>query len=236
MPCRALVVALALAGCFADAPPLEECQVGAKGCPCTGGGACDPGLECHAPSMKCFDPQCERGSIDCPCLDGQCVGDLLCLEDYCELPPPASTGAVADEASVGDPDGASDPTDPTAAAATASTDDPTMSGSVGDDSVDVETSAIGSASDDGPPTTGDPSGCLECMQDAGQAVCSMTYGDCMGDQGCNMIIECILFGNGSTVDCCVNPYGGQDTWDAFVNCASRMCPACGGMLWKCGGG
>jgi hypothetical protein len=26
--------------------PNQDCPIGSEGCPCTGGGACDPGLTC----------------------------------------------------------------------------------------------------------------------------------------------------------------------------------------------
>ncbi len=35
-------------------PPPEECAIGAEGCPCTAGGACDDGLRCF--SNLCVEP------------------------------------------------------------------------------------------------------------------------------------------------------------------------------------
>jgi hypothetical protein len=60
------------------------CTVGAEGCPCTGGGGCDPGLACL--STVCVDPGalCPVGTQGCPCtVEMSCEAMLVCIANEC---------------------------------------------------------------------------------------------------------------------------------------------------------
>jgi hypothetical protein len=92
---RAAIASILAAACFSDPPPANdgstsggaECPIGSVGCPCTSGGACDPGLECNPPDGPCFDPDCTPGTENCRCQDGQCLGaELMCSEGFCRMP------------------------------------------------------------------------------------------------------------------------------------------------------
>src|SRR5688572_15815987 len=57
------------------------CPVGSSGCPCTMGGACDPGLACEAGA--CVEG-CQVGSEGCACTQGGgCDGGLMCDAGTC---------------------------------------------------------------------------------------------------------------------------------------------------------
>ncbi len=88
------------------------CPVGAPGCPCTGGGACDPDLECRN-DICTFPDGCAIGSQGCACTGGgACDPGLLCTRDVC-TPDPSGTGAATDTSGSTTP-GTSGGTDPTA--------------------------------------------------------------------------------------------------------------------------
>ena len=60
----------------------DMCTPGIEGCPCTRGGACDPGLSCI--SEVCVDASCAVGSLGCPCTQGGgCDPELACVDDVC---------------------------------------------------------------------------------------------------------------------------------------------------------
>ncbi len=68
-----------------DSSDTGTCPVGGGGCPCTGGGSCDPGLECV--DEVCNDPRCPIGSPGCPCTrGGACDGGLECMAGDCVDP------------------------------------------------------------------------------------------------------------------------------------------------------
>jgi len=71
-----------LAG-WACGEPAQDCAVGSQGCPCTGGGACDPGLTCVGDTCRLVD--CPVGSESCPCTGGGvCDPGLVCgANDLC---------------------------------------------------------------------------------------------------------------------------------------------------------
>jgi len=58
------------------------CSIGAEGCSCTGGGACDPGLVCN--NGMCARP-CTAGTEGCPCQNGACNSGLSCSNDVCVI-------------------------------------------------------------------------------------------------------------------------------------------------------
>jgi hypothetical protein len=68
-------------------PPVEahvadELPVGAEGGPCTGGGACDPGLVCDVEIGTCIDDQPSIGAEGGPCTaGGGCDPGLTCDPD-----------------------------------------------------------------------------------------------------------------------------------------------------------
>lgn len=65
----------------------EPCVDGREGCPCTVGGACDPGLMCL--SNVCVDVGggCPVGSEGCPCtMGGGCDPELQCIDMVCVDP------------------------------------------------------------------------------------------------------------------------------------------------------
>jgi hypothetical protein len=244
-----LAFVLALPACFSEAPPMGPCAVGSSGCACTSGGACDPGLECHAPSQLCFDPECERGSADCPCLDGGCVGSLVCIDDYCQSPPTGTMGGSADDPSVADAsaDASASNTTPTASAdaggttvGSASTDtntDPSMGGSVDSASAETGTATATTATDDAATAstlTGGSQECRECMLDSNGGPCMTQYNDCFMNADCHEILTCIFENLGDPIDCCIGP--GTNAYDGFIGCAVEGCAACDGMIWTCGGG
>ena len=75
-----------------DLPP--PCPVGALGCPCTAGGACDPSLTCEA--GLCVEG-CAVGMEGCACtLGGACDAGLVCEAETCApAPDPVSPPCVA---------------------------------------------------------------------------------------------------------------------------------------------
>jgi len=60
-----------------------DCPIGTRGCDCTEGGGCDPGLECVAGT--CIDPDnCPVGSKGCACTaGGSCDTGLTCVNNVC---------------------------------------------------------------------------------------------------------------------------------------------------------
>lgn len=66
----------------ATQPEDAGCALGAVDCACTGGGSCDPGAECQSGVCVAL-PACPEGRVDCPCADGECLGDAVCERDVC---------------------------------------------------------------------------------------------------------------------------------------------------------
>lgn len=82
------------------------CPVGAPGCPCTGAGACDPGLECIASIHTCVVPDaCAIGAAGCACTNGgTCDPGFICKEEVCvsDMPcHPEYTGTEGCQCTVG---------------------------------------------------------------------------------------------------------------------------------------
>lgn len=75
-----------------DLPP--PCPVGALGCPCTAGGACDPSLTCEA--GLCVEG-CAVGMEGCACTQGgACDAGLVCEAETCvPAPDPVSPPCMA---------------------------------------------------------------------------------------------------------------------------------------------
>jgi len=60
------------------------CEEGSESCPCTPGGACDPGLECLSNLCVDLGGTCPVGSEGCPCTPGGgCDPGLACAEMVC---------------------------------------------------------------------------------------------------------------------------------------------------------
>lgn len=67
---------------WACTEPGGDCAVGSLDCPCTVGGACDPGLTCVADSCIVID--CPVGREGCPCTGGgACDPGLTCDAGTC---------------------------------------------------------------------------------------------------------------------------------------------------------
>lgn len=83
-----------------------DCTIGAQGCDCTAGGACDPNLTCI--DGTCVLVDCPVGSFGCPCTGGgACDPGLSCIDDTCTDESgtggtvPTTDDATADEDSGG---------------------------------------------------------------------------------------------------------------------------------------
>jgi cysteine-rich repeat protein len=62
-----------------------DCPVGSPYCPCTQGGACDPGYVCDA--NICVPDDCVVGANGCPCTGGGgCDAGLVCTDNICGPP------------------------------------------------------------------------------------------------------------------------------------------------------
>ena len=63
------------------------CIDGREGCPCTPGGACDPGLMCLSDLCVDVSGECPVGSEGCPCtMGGGCDPGLECIDMACADP------------------------------------------------------------------------------------------------------------------------------------------------------
>ncbi|HET6582232.1 MAG TPA: hypothetical protein VFG69_02270 [Nannocystaceae bacterium] len=210
-----LVVALVSVGCFSDTPDATGCPIGSKGCPCTSGGACDAALECHVQSQNCYDPECDEGSLDCPCFGGMCFADLVCIDGYCEAPNAGSSGAPMSEGSATSGSTSVDPTD-------------------GNDTGAAST-AITTAADTGQTQSSDPATsdsidppmnelCRQCFVEHAPMECSTQLGMCMGGMGCTTAYEC-LEGGSWFFECCEVVADGATLWNALASCIDEN--ACG---------
>lgn len=177
----ALLAALGCA-CFSDPPPVEEsgstgagCSVGANMCPCTDGGACDAGLQCHGPLQLCYDPGCTPGTDGCTCDGDECSEGLRCNEGLCETreDPTASGPTSAADSTAGDP-------------STSGADSTTLASEV-DSGTDTDLV--------------DP--CRTCL--AGQATaCAPQYAACSMSFECMTLSMCIMGGTDAGACCNVS--------------------------------
>ena len=210
MRARILVFAALVTGCFSEAPGGTDCPVGGKGCSCTAGGACDPGLECHAESQNCYDPECDEGSLDCPCFDGMCFADLMCIDGYCEARGEGSSGGQGSEGSSSASSSASS-TDPTVA------DDgggSTSSATVADSGQTQSTNpTIAEAGDTGIPDEL----CRQCFVEHASMECSAALGMCMGGMGCSATYGCVEGGD-QFFECCGLIEDGASLWNELASC------------------
>jgi len=212
---------LVLSGCFADAPELEEgggttgsasCPVGSRGCPCTSGGACDAPLECHAQSQHCYDPECVLGAPQCPCADGVCFSDLLCIDDYCQPEPAGETGTM--ESTPGE--ATSTPAESTSTGASATTIEPEESGSTANGESDPTLPGESS-------TSAMPQTCLECFDEAVYGECVAEGKACFDDGTCLSILSCALEGVMPLDMCCTDVMGDTVAWGPLVGCVQAYC-------------
>jgi len=218
------VTALVHIGCFTDPPSATDdtsdttgttCAVGSQGCPCSADETCSEGLTCDRALAVCVDPQCAPGSELCACVDGQCLGSLVCDDGLCR----GSAGTSGDT-------GAADSTSATSAttgssATTTMTSEP-VTGEV-DDSGPPEGTASMSCSD------------LDCQQcgmcaASPEGECADHAQQCMADPGCAMLIECI--GICRTPECAqkccetTEPIA-TDLWTLLAACIQQACPNSG---------
>lgn len=220
MPSRLgeLAILLGLVGCFSNAQDLDDCPIGAKACPCTPGGSCDDELECHAMSNVCFDPQCERGSETCECLDGQCVASLECRAGLCQMPAPEETSTSAS-----DTGGGSGSTDPTSTSSTTADD------------------TSGATTDEGGSTTmSTPDTCGECIDAAAREYCMVEYDACMQDpeeMWCWIGYECAIGMDASGL-CCptVDHESSTALYNDVLSCAASHCSRLCDVIPPCPGG
>ncbi|MCA9712707.1 MAG: hypothetical protein KDK70_43160 [Myxococcales bacterium] len=106
--CSIATLALGLLACGDDVDPIEPattsvgattapttaadsttgpCVDGQEGCPCTPGGACDPGLQCLSDLCVDVGGTCPVGSAGCPCtMGGGCDPGLACTDGVCVDP------------------------------------------------------------------------------------------------------------------------------------------------------
>jgi len=204
-----LVVSLAVTGCFAEAPSAvgNDCPIGSKGCPCTGGGACDAPLECHAQSQACYDPDCDEGSLSCPCFQGMCFGDLMCTEGFCHDPIQASGSGTAGETTATDVGNAS---------------------STSVVSTGVATTGIAD-------TGFDEDACLACFAANLGVECTQENETCSGGSGCTATRECIGTQLSAFAMCCEVVLDGVTNWNALATClAGDVClEPCAGTKTTC---
>ena len=176
---RTCVLAVLTTACFSDAPPVDdgggttaaECPLGANTCPCTSGGTCDAGLECHAQLQLCYDPGCTPGAERCTCREDGCDEGLRCNEGLCE---PESTPTTTDAS--------------TTAASTTGADStgPGTTTLLEEGEVDVD--------------TGTPSECGACLE-AQFASCPKVGSMCMESETCQEIAACIFDGGDAGLCC-----------------------------------
>jgi len=197
-------------GCFSEASSEggadtgQMCTIGMRGCECGPGGTCDAGLECHGPSMMCYEPDCTLGTAACVCADGMCFGDLQCIDDFCMSPPGTSTTGVDPSTGVVSLSGTT----------LGTTIDPgTTTMSSADESTTLQmTTAVETSdpSDTDPITTGDVrDGCITCLMDVPQPC---------GCESCVTLAECI-YGDGDVNGCCSNHPLATVEWNEYVSCA-----------------
>ena len=81
--------------CSADGVCVAEgCVEGTEGCACAAGDMCEAGLVCTDGECAPMANPCEAmpGTQGCPCEDGACAGDLVCMDDTCQACPPSMAG------------------------------------------------------------------------------------------------------------------------------------------------
>jgi hypothetical protein len=189
---------LAIAACFSEPAPDDSCRPGAAGCDCRAR-TCDDGLECIASIDKCVPIDCDAGTNNCTCADGDvCFPPLVCMGGICHEV--AGTSGVADG-----------------------------SGSASSQTITLETTSTGadaSSSTTGGPLP-DPV-CLACveMQWAVGSACSQHFLQCESDLGCAAIHTCYVM-NGTQASCCEGTCGApRMAWNGFLGCVDGQCPGC----------
>ncbi|MEM9461875.1 MAG: hypothetical protein AAGF11_47390 [Myxococcota bacterium] len=86
---QGMTTATAATGADGTASGSSEgpCVAGQEGCPCTPGGACDPGLMCLSDLCVDVSGGCPVGSEGCPCtMGGGCDPGLECIDMACTDP------------------------------------------------------------------------------------------------------------------------------------------------------
>lgn len=192
-----------LAACFSEAAndvgsggseSTAPCLVGTRGCDCGPAGECDSGLECHAPSSSCYEPGCDPGSIDCPCVAGECLGALACVDEFCVAPGTSSTT-----------DGGG-----TSAATGESTQGPGPSTTGSGTAVDETTIMSEVATDptaNGSSTDAPVDECITCLMSV--EICSC--------EACGALEACIYDG-GDPMLCCLDNPNDHKAWNELVDC------------------
>lgn len=229
-----LWVALLAASCFSESPSSSACVDGDAACDCKSDGTCNDGNECIVSIDKCVPSGCTPGGESCTCVDGDCLGDLVCGEGVCMAPDAASTGGTgATTGSVSD-SVAETITEATTMPATSASSDPTIPPDTM--SSDVTDAMTASASSD-PTDPSDPtvvsetsqsesdsdsasSECPACIEGAVDDDCSEPFGTCYNaNNGCNDVYDCVTTG-GDVTTCCAHARGpaARADWNALIEC------------------
>ena len=153
MRVSAVVVATAWFGdgCFKD-PGQGEC-VGVAACACYDDGGCNGDLVCDIEGI-CRRADCRAGQELCACVDGECLGGLVCDGQSCRVP--GSDDAPGDAPGEGPGDVAED-----------APDDGEEQGDAGTTSLDEGSADRGPPSDDGGVATTSPTTDTDASTDAG---------------------------------------------------------------------
>ncbi|MBN1946792.1 MAG: hypothetical protein JW797_14050 [Bradymonadales bacterium] len=92
--CRCLDGDLCLEGPGCQDGLCAPCEVGIELCPCDELGLCTDGLVCE--DGVCVENDCEPGTLECSCLDGECGEELICRDGVCRACPSDVEGCPCD--------------------------------------------------------------------------------------------------------------------------------------------
>lgn len=156
---------------------------------------------CHEASSNCYEPECTLGSASCPCVDGQCLGTLSCVDDFCEAAS-GSEGTTVGSMSMSDETSEPPPVESTTTSDEVTSVDPATATTVPpSDSSEATT-------DETQSTTETDNGCIECLMNA-PPKCGCTE--------CVELAECYYDGT-PIGDCCQTYFNQAGTWNEYVLC------------------
>ncbi len=79
-----------------------SCSSGTLGCGCDDNGACEAGASCQ--EGACVPEGCDAGTEDCTCIDGECLGSLICNVNAVCSPPSSDDGGDEPSGGTSEPD------------------------------------------------------------------------------------------------------------------------------------